>query len=83
MNWLSDHAYLASWLAIPVAILTAFLQAKKKHFVEIDWFRLIIYFSFLTSLAVVFTPTFDQTARDYAKYLISVLLGVIIVSRKQ
>lgn len=83
MDWLRDHAYLATWLALPVAVIVGFLQAKKTQFANVNWFRLIIYFTFLTALAAAFTPTFDQEARWYARYLVSVLLGVIIVSRRE
>ena len=83
MNWLRDHVYVATWLGLVGTVILAILQARKTDFAEIDWFRLIIYFSFFTALGVVFTPTFDQFARDYAKYLASALLAVIIVSRKQ
>lgn len=42
---------------------------------------LLIYFTFVTCLAVTFTPTFDNEARSAARSLIFILLGVIIVSR--
>ncbi len=83
MDWLKNHVYVATWLGLFVTVIFTFLNARKTQFFEIDWFRFVIYFSFFTCLAVVFTPTFDQTARDFARYLSYSLLGVIIVSRKQ
>jgi hypothetical protein len=83
MDWLKGHVYVATWLGLVVTVVLTFLKAKQTHFVQIDWFRFLLYFSFFTCLAVVFTPTFDQPARDYARYLSYSLLGVIIVSRKQ
>ena len=82
MNWLSDHSYLASWLALPVAIAIGIFQNRNKRFGEIDWSRMLIYLAFLVSLAVMLTPTFDQTARDAAKTLVFCGLGFLIVDRK-
>jgi hypothetical protein len=79
--WLQHYAYLATWLALPVTLLAGFLQAKKANFTGVSWFRLLIYFTFVTCLAVAFTPTFDNEARSVARSLIFMLLGVIIVSR--
>jgi len=82
MDWLRNHAYLAAWLSPIVAIVVAIIQNRNKEFAQVDWSRLLIYFAFLISLAVVFTPTFDQTARDVARGLIFALLGFLIVDRK-
>ena len=65
MNWLRDHVYVATWLGLVGTVILAILQARKTDFAEIDWFRLIIYFSFFTALGVIFTPTFDQFARNH------------------
>jgi hypothetical protein len=83
VNWLKSNVYLASWLALPVAVLMGFLQAKKSNFTNISWFRMLMYFAFLTSLAVTFTPIFDQDSRTRAWYLVTMLLAVIIVSRHE
>ncbi|MBT8365050.1 MAG: hypothetical protein KJP23_10110 [Deltaproteobacteria bacterium] len=83
MNWLSDHSYLAAWLALPVAIIVAFFQNKSKKFTEVDWSRILIYLAFLVSLAVTLTPTFDDTARGVAKTVSFVGLGFLIVDRKR
>jgi len=83
MNWLRENAFLATWLALPVALLVGFFQAKKANFANVDWTRFMMYFGFLTSLAVVFTPKFDQHSRSYAEFLATFLIGSIIVSRKQ
>ena len=40
-------------------------QTKKANFANVDWFRLLTYFAFLSSLAVVFTPKFDLQARNF------------------
>jgi len=83
MGWLSDHAYLATWLALPVAIVAIIVQNRSSRFAEVDWSRSLIYLAFLTSLAVAFTPTFDQTARTTAYFLLFSLLAFLIVDRKQ
>jgi hypothetical protein len=81
MNWLRDHDYIATWLGVPLSVILEFVRAKTTHFAQADWFWSIISFAFFTSFAVVITPTFDMTARLFAKYVGSFLLGVIIVSR--
>lgn len=82
MEWLRDHSYLSGWLALPVAIASMVYQNRGKSFGEVDWSRLLLYLLFLTSLAVVFTPTFDETARSTAKFFLGGLLGFLIVDRK-
>lgn len=83
LNWLRDHAYLAAWLAPVVAVAVAAFQNRNKAFGEVDWSRLLIYFAFLVSLAVVFTPTFDQTAREVARFIVFGGIGFLIVDRRQ
>jgi hypothetical protein len=82
LNWLRDHAYLAAWLGPVVAITVAIFQNRNKGFAEVDWSRLLIYFAFLVALAVVFTPTFDQTARDVARFIVFGGLGFLITDRR-
>ena len=81
MNLLKNHVYIATWLGVPLSVILAFVRAKTTHFAQADWFWSIISFAFFTSFAVVITPTFDMTARHFAEYVGSFLLGVIIVSR--
>jgi hypothetical protein len=79
MDWLNTHVYLAAWLALPVAISVAVFQNRNKGFAEIDWSRILIYIGFLTSLAVVFTPKFDATARAVATTFVFMGLGFLIM----
>ena len=83
MDWLNTHSYLASWLALPVAIIIAIFQNKGKKVSDIDWPRMLIYLAFLASLAVMFTPTFDHTARDAARTLVFMGIGFLIVDRRR
>jgi len=78
-NWLESHAWLAGWLALPVAITIGVIQNVKTKFEQVNWGRSLIYLAFLTSLAVAFTPTFDESARSEARYIIAVGIGVLIV----
>ena len=82
LSWLRDNAYLAGWIAIPVAILIAFFQNKKIGFEKFDWSRNLIYLTFLVSLAIKFTPSVDQRMRDEAGYLVAMLIVVLIIDRK-
>jgi hypothetical protein len=81
-HWLESHAYLAAWLALPVAIATAFIQNAKTQFKEVDWSRTLLYLAFLTALPVAFTPTFDESARETARYLVSAGVAFLIIDRK-
>jgi hypothetical protein len=81
--WLKDHSYLATWLGPIVAMIVAIIQNRRKGFAEVDWSRLLIYFLFLTSIAVTFTPSFDQSTRKVAEGFVFALLGFLIVDRKQ
>jgi hypothetical protein len=82
MHWLETHAWLAAWLALPVAIVVGVIQTVRGGVNQLDWPRALIYLAFLTSLAVMFTPTFDQTARDFARYIVSFTIVVLIWDMK-
>jgi predicted membrane channel-forming protein YqfA (hemolysin III family) len=82
MNWLATHEYLATWLALPVAIAAILIQNIPTRFDHFDWTRTLLYLAFLTSLAVVFTPSFDLTARTSANMLLFSLLGFLVIDRK-
>lgn len=79
MNWLESHVWLAAWLALPVAIIVGLIQNVKTKFEQVNWSRSLLYLAFLTALAVAFTPTFDESARSEARYIIAVGIGVLIV----
>jgi hypothetical protein len=69
MNWLRDHAFLATWLALPVAIISIFVQNIPTKFKDLDWSRSLIYIAFTICLGVSFTPSFDENARSLARQL--------------
>ena len=82
MNWFQAHAYVATWLSPFVAIAIFFLRGGlKKDSQEIDWTMAALFFSLLTALGVVFTPTFDSKARDVAEILVFFALGALIIGR--
>lgn len=80
-QWLESHAWLAAWLALPVAIVVGILQGVKTKFERIDWRRSLIYIAFLTSLAVAFTPRFDETARAFARAIVGIGFGFLLLYR--
>ena len=82
LNWLRDNAYLAAWLAIPVAILIAIFQNKKVGITNFDWSRNLLYLTFLVALAVTFTPSVDEKMRSGAWFLVAVLVAFLIMDRK-
>lgn len=83
MDWLNKNAGLATWLGLVVAVVTVAIQNRNKKFHDVDWSRLLIYFAFLASLAVMFTPQIDNSARDVARGLVFAILGFLIVDRRQ
>jgi hypothetical protein len=82
MGWLKDHVYIATWLGVVLAIVTAFARGWKSEGAPVDWFRFVLWFTFFLCLAVTFTPQFDETARAYAKNLAYILLGPILIYKK-
>jgi hypothetical protein len=79
MSWLESHAYIATWLALPVMIGTVFFQNARTGLEKIDWTRPLIYFVILTCLGVVFTPIFDERARGFAQILLYMGFGAWIM----
>ena len=83
MHWLEAHVWLAGWLSLLTTIASLFIQNLRSGFRQIDWSRSLLYLAFVTGLAVAITPTFDERARKEGAFLVSVLLGFLIVDRKQ
>jgi len=69
MHWLRENAFLSGWFALPVAILATIAQNRGKPIKEVDWTWAMIYCTFGIALGVALTPTFDTSARDFAKFL--------------
>lgn len=82
LNWLKENAYLAAWLALPVAIVIGFFQNQKLGFEKFDWSRNLLYVAFLVALAVKFTPSLAQNMRDEAGYLLIMLTVFLMIDRK-
>jgi len=82
LNWLKENVYIATWLALPVTLLIGLYQARNTEYRTVNWFRLLMYFAFLTALSVAFTPRFDADARNFAHYLIAWVLPVIVMTAK-
>lgn len=82
MHWLKENVYLASWLAIPVALIGLVYQNRGKAAAEVDWNRSLLYIAFLVALSATFTPVFDATARTTAGMLVAILIPFFIIDRK-
>jgi hypothetical protein len=78
VTWLATHAYIAAW-ASPLIALIGIIISNTVSAKAPDWSRLMIYIGFLTSLAVLFTPTMDEWARDGAGIILIPLTGFIII----
>jgi hypothetical protein len=85
MEWLKDHAYLASWLALPIAIIIGILQIRRpvSDGKPIHWTRVLFTFLCLVSFPIVITPTFDESARSFGRYVFSFTLGGLIMMRRE
>ena len=79
MNWLKDHVWLSNWLAVVAAVVIAVIENLRNKATAVNWPRLVIYFAFLSCLAVAFTPMFDQMARVVAEIVLLVSLVFIFI----
>jgi len=82
MNWLRTYAFLAGWLALPLAVALAIIQWRRAPSAQVDWFRVLMYFAFLVCLAAAFTPSLDENARSYGRWLASFLIGAILLYKR-
>jgi hypothetical protein len=64
MDWLKQHAYLATWLSPLIAVTGMVLSSRRaaNRGKPVNWTRLLLMVLCLTSFPVVVTPTFDATA---------------------
>jgi hypothetical protein len=83
MNWLSSHAFLAGWLALPLSVFAIFAQNRGKEVKDIDWTWAIIYLTFGITLGVTLTPTFDRVARDFTQWLATLSFFAILFNRRR
>lgn len=63
VQWLKDNAFLAEWLALPIAIFAAVVQNWGKKPQEIDITNGLYYLAFLTALASAFNPAMPLDIR--------------------
>jgi hypothetical protein len=82
MQWLKDHAYLAEWLALPLALFVAVLQNWGKKPADIDITNGLYYLAFLTSLASAFNPAMPIDIR-YSAHGILIFLLVFMAFRRK
>lgn len=83
LAWLRENAYLAAWLALPVAIVIGIFQNAKLGIENFDWGRNLMYLAFLVALGVRFTPSIEESIRHDAGYLMAMLIGFFIVDAKR
>jgi hypothetical protein len=74
MDWLKDHAYIATWLSPIIAIIIGLSKSTGK-LARLNWQEFVGLFLLCSSIAIVMTPTFDDKARDFARMLAIFLLG--------
>lgn len=82
MNWLKENAFLAGWLALPLALLAVYAQNRGKKFKDIDWTWAMIYVIFGVTFGITVTKAFDDKARSFSELLAFVTFFAIIWSRK-
>lgn len=82
MQWFKDHAFLAEWLALPVALFVAVLQNWGRKPAEIDITNGLYYLAFLVSLAAAFNPGMPPDIRVSAQGILFFLLVYLGFRRK-
>lgn len=82
MQWLRNNAYLAEWLALPLAVFVAVLQNWGKKPADIDITNGLYYLAFLASLATVFNPALPTEIRTSANGILIFLLVFMGFRRK-
>lgn len=83
MNWLKDNAFLAGWLALPVAIFAIVAQNRGEPVKDIDWTWVAIYITFGITLGVAPTKSFDSFSRTFAQWLAMLSFMAILFNRRR
>jgi hypothetical protein len=77
MDWLKNHEFLAAWLNVPLTVILAALQMGRPDSKPLAIRRVVIYFAFLTCLAVLLSPL-DAHTREAAGFAFYTLLFYIL-----
>lgn len=80
LHWLQDNVFLAVWLAPFVPLLTLGFRSYKNR-TPLDLETIVILSLGTLSVVALFTPFFDDTARDAARTLLFFFLGYVGVGR--
>ena len=85
MEWLKEHAYVATWLSPIVAIMLVGLQVRRpmSEGKPVHWTRVLFTFLCLSSFPIVVTPTFDEKARLFAFGVFSFTLSAVLAMRTE
>jgi len=83
LDWLKKNAYLAAWLSPLLALVGIIIRNPRTATGTPDWSRMIIYIVLLTLLAAALTPQLDAGTKTFAKEILAVGRGFLIVDRKQ
>jgi hypothetical protein len=81
MNWFQAHAYVAAWLSPTITLIGIILGNRSGGGTPVSWSKLMLYVSFLTCLAAVFTPQLELPARYFAGTVLMIELGYFLVDR--
>jgi predicted membrane channel-forming protein YqfA (hemolysin III family) len=82
LDFLKQYVFVASWISALAGITGLLLRKPRTAGGEIDWNRTILYILALVSFAAALTPQFDETAKTFARMIVSGLVGFLIVDRK-
>jgi hypothetical protein len=63
--WLKQNSFLAAWLSPAIALIGMLIRGGGTKGNALDWARMMLYISFLSCLAAVFTPAIDDGARTF------------------
>ena len=84
MEWLKEHAYLATWLSPLIAVIGIMFSARKAAAKgqPVEWTRVLLMVLCLSSFPIVVTPTFDSAARTFGQLVFFFTLAAFLVRRE-
>lgn len=77
MDWLKEHAYLATWMSPVLALIIAIVKGKKGE-AKAEVREFILYLVLLMSFAIMVTPTFEPVVRGFVGVVFFFLLVFIM-----
>jgi len=79
MNWFQEHAYIATWCSLVIALVALLLRApRNRQTGEVDWLGIILYVVLLSMVAAALTPEITKGSHFFPQTMVMFLIVVII-----